>query len=640
MRRHILIIGFVVCCWLRSLAIVPALEREVNLTLNNEKVTTALSKIQEQTGLIFSYQPAIVNGIGLITLQLKHKTVREALVLLFPKNIQYKSKNNYIILKEKPAEKEQKKTELSGYVYDKNTDKKLANVTIYDKNTLQSVTTNEYGYYSISLPTNEQCLSVNKENYQDTCVSFTYLKDGPLKNIRINPISDSIRKRDSINWRQRLKDFGQSTNELFKSFKGYINTINVKDTFNRNFQASLIPFLGTNGLLSGNVYNKYSINIFGGYSRGSSLLELGGFFNVDREKVTGAQLAGFFNLVGDSVKGAQLAGFFNVTGKQVNGLQAAGFFNANVGNMNGVQLAGFLNTNVGTTKGFQGAGLANLNVKSVNGISAAGLLNANRFSVAGAQIAGLLNVCADTLAGASIAGLMNLNWYSKKSVEVSGLVNGARRGQNNLQISGLVNSTAKGSTMLQIATLVNRAHTLKGVQIGLFNYSDSASGVPIGLFSFVKKGLHQIEVYSDELFYANIGLRTGVNGFYNVSSIGFQPNSKQTLWQFGYGFGTSFKIKNKLRGDVTATAHHVSSGKFYFGTSELYKFYAGVEYKFAKKISLAFGPTFNLYWSDELLPDYESTYSNIAPYYSFNKALAYDFNLKGWFGAKLALRFL
>ena len=623
---------------LKVLAIAPPLEREITLSLTNEPIKSALTKIQEQTGLIFSYRASIIDNVSRVTFQLKQKTVREALALILPKNVSYKSKNNYIILKEKPVDKNYKKTELSGYVIDANTERKLSNVTIYDKKTLQSVTTDEFGYYTIKLPNENQCLNVNKENYKDTCVPVN--QENNFTNISINLLSDSIIARDSVNWRSRIKDFSERTNNFFKKFKGHINTLNVKDTISRNFQTSIIPFLGTNGLLSGNVYNKYSVNVFGGYSRGTDALELGGFFNVNREKMKGLQAAGFFNIVGDSMSGVQLAGFFNIVGKKVKGAQAAGFFNFNLKDLEGFQGAGFVNFNLGKVKGLQTAGFVNANIKGVEGICVAGILNANRFSVKGVQIAGMLNLTADTIEGSSLSGFANLNWYSKKSLEVSGFLNHAQNGEKNKQLSGFMNSTSKGTTYLQIAGFLNIADKLQGLQLGLYNYADTASGVPIGLLSIVKKGLHQFELSSDEIFPTNIGFRTGVNKFYNVFTAGMQMGSGRPLWNVGYGVGTSFKIKNKLRGDITATAHHVSKGSFYYATSEMYKFYLGLEYKFMNKFSIAAGPTFNLYLSDALLPDYTGTYSKIIPYNTFVKPLPDDFNLKGWVGGRVSLRFL
>lgn len=604
MKRLLVFIQFVFLWCTNSFALVPPLEREINLTLTNEPIKVALAKIQDQTGLIFSYQPAIVNGIGPVTLQLKHKTVREALALMLPKNIFYKSKNNYIILKEKPAEANPKKTEISGYVIDEKTEQKVANVTIYDKESLQSVTTDEYGYYSITVPVANDKITINKENYQDTTLFLSTIKDNKINNIRINPLSGLFGKKDSAFWKNKVKDIGLYSNRAFNKIKGFVNAINIKDTITRTYQVSLVPFVGTNRKLSGSVVNKLSLNILGGFSKGTKGFELGGIFNIDGENVKGAQFAGIFNIVGDSTRGTQIAGYFNINGDYMAGFQAAGLFNVN---------------------------------KVQRGVQVAGLMNINRESSLGASVAGLMNF-GGTVRGAQVASIANIN-DTLNGVAVSGLFNSSKGGNNSAQVAGLFNKQKSGSTAFQLAGLFNRATYLKGVQIAPFNFADSAKGVPIGFLSFVKKGLHQLELSGDE-FFGNLSFRTGVPSFYNTLSIGIKQGGSNSIWQFGYGVGTSLKLKNKFWADLSASMHHVSSGGFYFGTSELYRFYAGVEYKIGKKFSVAAGPTYNIYMSDALLPDYETTYKNIAPYYRSNTTNKYDFNFKSWYGGRVALRFL
>ncbi|MDZ4665988.1 MAG: carboxypeptidase-like regulatory domain-containing protein [Bacteroidota bacterium] len=615
MSKLSLIIVFVFACFF-SKADIPVLEREVNLSFSNEPIAGVLERIKLQTGAVFSYQSNILNGGAPITAKFDRKSIREVLSVILPKNLIFKPKNSYIIIKERPLEKPAAKTELSGYVYDASTDKKLANVTIYDKTTLQSVTTDEYGYYSITLPTKNQCLTVNKENYQDTCLPL--LQEGSITSFSISPIKNS---RDSL-WKKRIGDYSTKTNNLFKRFKGYVNTLNVRDTLDRNFQFSLMPFVGTNGLMSGNVYNRYSINLLGGYSRGNKLLEVGSVFNINKENMNGAQFAGMFNIVGDSVKGAQFAGFVNVTGRSIQGFQGSGFMNSNFGNVNGVTAAGFMN----------------LNAKQVNGVTGAGFMNLNAGKLQGLAVAGFMNVCGDTLHGATVAGFMNINKASKRSIEGAGFMNVAKFAKDNFQVAGVINITHEGSSRLQISGFLNKTPMLTGIQIGMFNYCDSAKGIPIGFLSIVKHGLHQVEISSDEVFYSNVSVRTGVKEFYNILSYGIQPTG-QNFWHLGYGLGTSFKLVNKWRSDINLSTHHVNSGGFYFGTSDLYKLYIGTEYKLAKKMSLAFGPTINLYVSDAIALEYEGTYSHVAPYAQYNHTTKDDFNLKGWIGGKIALRF-
>ncbi|MBL7930654.1 MAG: carboxypeptidase-like regulatory domain-containing protein, partial [Bacteroidia bacterium] len=260
MKKSIIIFTLLFLARLQAFALLPVLEREINLSFQSEKLSSVLLKIQEQGGFVFSYQSALLDGTRPITIQLKRKTVREALALILPKTITYKSKNNYIILKEKPVEKPSDKKEISGYVIDKSTDKKVANVTIYDKQSLQSVTTDEYGYYSIKVPVSNEKISINKESYKDTAVALSAIGDSNFVNISLKPESDMPGKADTINkWKSRFNDFNIYTRELAGKFKGFVNTLNIKDSIKRPFQISLVPFVGTNHKLSGNSINRLSI---------------------------------------------------------------------------------------------------------------------------------------------------------------------------------------------------------------------------------------------------------------------------------------------------------------------------------------------------------------------------------------------
>ncbi len=611
MRRFIILLLLILSATVK--AGTPVLERTVSITFNNEPIVSVLDKIRAQTGAAFGYQPQILNGVAPVTMEFKNKSIREVLYLVLPKNLVVKSKGNHVIIKERAKTET---NEMSGYVYEANSNKKLANVTIYDKKTLQSVTTDEYGYYSINLPMKNQCLTVNKANYEDTCIALIQSPESSLTNIALEPVKDSTQLQ------KKLRDFSTKTNDLFKKFKGYVNTLNVIDTINQNFQFSFIPFVGTNGRMSGSVYNRFSINLIGGYSRGNKMLELGGMFNINKENMTGGQFAGMFNIVGDSVKGVQGAGFFNLTGRSVQGAQGAGF----------------MNINLGTLKGAQGAGFMNINKGNVYGVTGSGFMNYNHKQVKGLQVAGFMNACMDTLQGATGAAFMNFTKYSKGSLEVAGFMNQSVGSKNNIQLAGFMNQSLKGTTRFQAAGFMNQAKVVTGSQIGFINICDSIRGVPIGFLSIVKSGLHQIEVYGDETFFANMGFRTGVNKFYNTLFAGIQTTGTN-LWHFGYGVGTSFKLSEKMRMDLSLSSQHVSKGNFYFSTSELNKFYIGADIALAKKVRLAFGPTFNLYVTDALSPQYATEYISIGPYSQYNNTTAAGFNLKGWIGGRIALRF-
>ena len=348
---------------------------------------------------------------------------------------------------------------------------------------------------------------------------------------------------------------------------------------------------------------------------------MGGLFNIDKENVSGLQIGGLFNLVGDSMKGSQIGGLLNINGKKTTGLQIAGLSNINGGSVTGFQTAGLLNLNAYSMNGMQISGLMNINRQQQIGTGIAGLLNINK-KAHGVYIACIGNI-QDSAQGALMAGLFNISMQQKNAMEIAGVFNYLQNGESHSQIAGLFNRTEK----------------LKGIQIGFLNYADTASGVPVGFLSLVKKGVHQLEFSADEVMYLNLNFRSGVPAFYNIFYSGIQPAPGETLWSFGYGLGSSFRIKGKLRSDITLSAKHLSYGTFYQSPSERIQFYWGLEYKFSKTISVAGGPVMNFYLTDPSGDTYQAKYAQLAPFTMGETSYANGVNMKYWLGAQLALRF-
>lgn len=582
-------------------SMVPALEREITLSVKNEKTESVLKKIEEQSSVVFSYSSFLFSDSKTVSIDVKNKSIREVLFMILPRHIQFKAKNNYIILKESDVAKNQKTQKISGYVYDAQTDKKVPNVSVYDKVSLQSANTDEYGYYSITVPSKNTSVNVNRVNYKDTAISIGRNDSVSMTNIHIQPLSDSIAKNDSAAWQKKLLLLQNEAQRILKKWNHYFLELNIQDSIHREMQFSFLPFIGSNHRLSGNVYNKYSFNILGGYSRGTKALEIGGLFNLDRENVNGLQIAGLMNVVGDTMNGIQIGGLCNVIGKKTKGLQIGGLVNLNGGSFNGLQIGG----------------LVNYNQKFESGMGIAGLVNYNQ-----------------SAKGFHIAGLANLNDTSTKGMMLAGLINSSSFNADASAIAGCINYAASGNSQLQIAGLFNKTEHLSGTQIGVINISDTASGVPFGLFSYVKKGLHQLEVSADEVQYVNLNFRTGVPLFHNIFSFGIQPYQGSALWSIGYGLGSSLPIKGKLRTDVSLMMKHLSIGSFSELQSQRVQLYWGLEYNLHKHISLAFGPTVNLYMTS--LAD---NYLSISPKYS--RPVTFNNGVDGryWLGAQVSLRF-
>lgn len=578
----------------------PLLERRVSISVSNESIPAVLNRIGQAGGFSFSYNSNLIDPTQKINLSVSNQSVRDVLNEIFAGAMAYKAKGNYLILTKAPpvvAKNNAVVIVINGYVQDYATGAKINQASVYEKSTLASAVTDEYGYFNLKLEkkTDSIVVSVSKREYQDTLISITAPVNQYLT-ISIHPIKrDTLQiviptePQDSV-----VETFQE---QLFLPYESEPNVQNIRDTLYELVQVSFLPFLGTNGRLSGNIINDYSINFLGGYSLGTRQIELGFFFNVDRGNVKWLQIAGFGNLVGGDVYG----------------IQASGFFNINRGATEAVQLTGFANTNLDDTQGVQLAGFANTNLGSMNGVQVAGFTNFTQRPSRGVQVAGFGNMQIENYTGSQFAGLTNFATQ---------------------HISGS-----------QVSLLFNYGGSVQGTQIGLINYADSLGGAPIGLLSIVKSGYHKLEVSADEIFYGNLAFRTGVRKFHTMLMAGFKPEQSITpgdtsVWTFGYGLGTSPKLARWLYLDLDLSSQHINKGSFTNALSLLNKFYVGFDFQIAPKFSIALGATLNGYLTRTTYTDYPEIFTDYKPKVFVDDNLNNDINLKMWLGGKVALRFL
>ena len=387
----------------------PLLERPITLRLNNEKISVVLDNISKQGNFAFSYNSAIfdVNNRGDITVV--NKPVREVLNLIFKGTIAYKVRGNYVIL-QKNTQKESSKTMIiTGYIIDTQTDKPLSKATVYDPKSLSSTISNQYGFYRIKLNINNLPvkLIITKADYEKRVISIKTVQD-TYEDIELTPVilksfdipvyeDNSIEKKDNhINqdfslenkpviqpiappfpditdqnlfpttpiidstlYENRWDEFKKKVGVILVSRSQRINAQNVNDSLSRKFQVSLLPFIGTNRLLSGSIKNDYSLNLLMGYSGGVRKLEVGGILNGVRNDVQGLQVAGVGNIVGGGIVGGQISSIFNIAGYLDNGIQLSSGFNVIIRESAGWQLS-FVNFAHKVVKGGKQIGFINI----------------------------------------------------------------------------------------------------------------------------------------------------------------------------------------------------------------------------------------------------------------------------------------
>lgn len=580
----------------------PLLERTLSISVASETIPALLNRIGQTGGFSFSYNSAIIDADQEVSLDATNQTVRNLLNEIFQGSMNYKEKGNYLILTKAPPPPVKNNVvtvTINGYVEDAKTGEKIPYASVYDKKSITSTVTDEFGYFKLKLEKkiDSISLSVSKKNYRDTLINITT----PLNQyvtIKIYPIEkDTTTAIVVIDGVDSTVVADKKKEEVYFPYESEPNIQNIRDTLHNLVQVSFLPFLGTNGRLSANTINDYSINFLGGYSMGTNQIELGFFFNLDRSDVSWLQIAGFGNMVGGKVYGVQAAGFFNLNGDNTEAVQLSGFANTNLGDTRGVQVTGFANTTLGDMYGVQVAGFTNFTGGKAQGVQVAGFGNVQVGNYKGSQFAGFTNIAAERITGSQVSAFFN---YGRK---------------------------------------------VHGTQIGFINYADSLGGVPIGFLSIVKTGYHKIELSADEVFYANLAFRTGARKLHTMLMAGFKPQqslqpSDTSVWHFGYGLGTTRKLTRWWFLDLDVSAQHVNKGSFTNALSLLNKAYVGFDFQVAKKLSLATGITLNGYLSQTTFTDYPALFTDYQPKIFSDTNVANDLNLKLWWGAKVALRFL
>lgn len=618
-----------VCLLVHSNALAQSanLERVVTARFSDVSVEEVLSYLSAQGNFKFSYNSSLIDEDKSVELILVNKTIREAIGLLFKGTIRYKVQGQYVIL----LKAERDPVYISGVVYDAISGKKLPNVSIYERNSLASTVTNQNGYYRIKLNHTKTIfkLSVSGPEYESQTLVVKLLqsetkdwalqpkvkqqelpfddnspyfpnlidtvaipKEVPILVPRVPvtglllseySVADTtdnifpIYRKDSSRLFRFWDEIKSRFSKMMIARTQRIHDKNVTDTLSRPFQLSLLPFLGTNKLLSGSIENRVSVNIVMGYSAGVRKMEFGGGLNGVRRNVNGFQFAGVGNIVGKNVIGVQMGGVFNTV----------------LGETQGVAM----------TLGW------NHTWKNMTGLQAAGLINITHKETRGAQLSGVLNVTGKLSKGLQMAPILNVVLKESKGWQV-----------------GLLNFSHKISK--------------GGHQIGFLNFSDSSATAPIGFLSFVGKGngYKRFEVAIDEIQSANITFKTGVPAFYNILTLGSNFVRAYELVNIGYGFGRAYKLGGRwmMNTDVTSglMVEYNQYGEVNQGV--LWRFDLGFEKFLARNSTLTFGPSIKALVIDPA----NSSYANGKPFKNMPtyQAIRSTERFTLWYGFQMGLR--
>ncbi len=168
MRRNILLLLLTITFPLAAVS-----QGKIELNLENRPVIEALRQIEKQSGYTFSYNPSLLKDFPKVTIRITDEPLEEALQALFGKtNIRFVIQGKYIILKKRPKE-----ITVSGFIYDRESHESLIAANVYDLISGHGAASNNFGFYSLSVPPGEVELRPSYVGYASDNYSFTVIQD-------------------------------------------------------------------------------------------------------------------------------------------------------------------------------------------------------------------------------------------------------------------------------------------------------------------------------------------------------------------------------------------------------------------------------------------------------------------------------
>ncbi len=151
-----------------------------------------------------------------------------------------------------------------------------------------------------------------------------------------------------------------------------------------------------------------------------------------------------------------------------------------------LRVSGFNLGLVSTTdslRGFQLGALTGVALRHAEGVNMGGLFALTVGNMRGFQFSGTVNAVGGTANGVMLTPIMNLS-HSFRGAQVGVFGNATGEGTHGVQLSAITNIAPCFNHGLQLSALVNiSSQSMRGVQIGGYNYADTLTGLQVGLLN-------------------------------------------------------------------------------------------------------------------------------------------------------------
>lgn len=123
-------------------------QQKISLKMSKQPVEKVLQEIEKQSKHTFSYNPSLLKDFPPVTVTVENASIETVLDAVFGKSpVQYIIRDKHIILKEQP-----KNISISGIIHDAVSRETLIAANVFDYFSQRGAVSNNFGFYSLSLP--------------------------------------------------------------------------------------------------------------------------------------------------------------------------------------------------------------------------------------------------------------------------------------------------------------------------------------------------------------------------------------------------------------------------------------------------------------------------------------------------------
>lgn len=178
--------------------------RRYTVAFDRTPVKDVLKEIEQQSGLLFSYQSSLLDKMPDVSLKLSGVSMEELLEKVFaPRGVSFKLLTGYIVL----TKKKQYYT-VSGTITDALSRETLIGATVYDVEQRLGTSSNNHGFYSFSLATEDVSLTVSFVGYNPVEINFRLIRDTTISialepTIRLGEVA--VKGESLANWLKNIQ---------------------------------------------------------------------------------------------------------------------------------------------------------------------------------------------------------------------------------------------------------------------------------------------------------------------------------------------------------------------------------------------------------------------------------------------------